>query len=70
MLGVFILVVVNLNPYHTHSGWVELPLESLRLPAEGTYQVHDLLTEALVLPAHIFRVRRHVRTEKDFDYFA
>ncbi len=80
-----ILVVVNLNPYHTHSGWVELPLEKFGLPTDRTYQMHDLLTDARylwqgarnvvelnpnVLPGHVFRIRRHVRTETDFDYFA
>ncbi len=79
-----ILVVVNLDPHHTQSGWVELPLESLGLPAQQPFQVHDLLDEARylwqgprnyvqlnpqVVPSHIFRVRRHLRTERDFDYF-
>jgi starch synthase (maltosyl-transferring) len=82
--SVIVLVVVNLNPHLTHSGWVELPLEALGLPEHRTYQMHDLLTDARyfwqgrrnyvqldpgVLPAHIFRVRRHVRTERDFDYY-
>ena len=48
------------------------------------YQMHDLLTGARYLwngrrnfvsldparvPAHVFRVRRRVHTERDFDYF-
>ncbi len=52
-------------------------------PAES-YQAHDLLTGARFLwhgaknyveldphiaPAHIFRLRRRVRREQDFDYF-
>jgi starch synthase (maltosyl-transferring) len=79
-----IVVVINLEPYHTHSGWVELPLESFGLDEHQPYQVHDLLTDARYLwqgsrnyvelnphsvPAHIFRIRRRVRTEKDFDYY-
>jgi starch synthase (maltosyl-transferring) len=79
-----IVVVVNLDPHHTHSGWMELPLEELDLPADHPYQVHDLLSEARYLwhgsrnyiqlnpqamPAHIFRIRRRVRTERDFDYY-
>ena len=80
-----ILTVVNLSPHYTHSGWLELPLEDFGLDAKKTYQMHDLLTDARFLwrgprnyvelnpvfsSAHIFRLRRHVRTEHDFDYFA
>ena len=79
-----IVVIVNLDPYHTHRGWLELPLEYLGLDKQLPYQVHDLLGDARFLwagprnyieldpkvaPAHIFRVRRRVRTERDFDYF-
>jgi starch synthase (maltosyl-transferring) len=79
-----IVVVVNLNPHHTQSGWLELPLEDLGLDPRQPYQVHDLLGDArflwhgprnyvelnpLVVPAHIFRIRRRVRTERDFDYY-
>ncbi len=67
-----LLVVVNLDPYNTQSGWVSVALEELRLGTQESYQVHDLLTDAryvwhgsrnyvqldpAVLPAHIFRVR-------------
>ncbi len=79
-----ILVVVNLNPHLTQGGWLELPLEDLGLNPRQPYQVHDLLGEArflwhgpknyvelnpLVVPAHVFRIRRLVRTERDFDYY-
>ena len=79
-----ILVVVNLDPHYTQSGWVSLPLESLGLDPQQPYQVHDLLSDARylwhgprnyvelnpnVVPAHIFRVRRRVRSERDFEYF-
>jgi starch synthase (maltosyl-transferring) len=52
-------------------------------PGEA-YQVHDLLSDArylwsgesnfvrldpAVIPAHVFRVRRKVKTERDFDYY-
>jgi len=78
-----ILTVVNLDPHHTHSGWLELPLAELGLAAEP-FQAHDLLSEARyqwysprnfielnpqVVPAHIFRIRKKIRTEHDFDYF-
>lgn len=79
-----ILVVVNLDPYSTQSGWVELPLEALGLDSQQPYQVHDLLSDACylwhgsrnyveltpqIVPAHIFRVRHRIRTERDFDYY-
>ncbi len=79
-----ILVVVNLDSHHKQSGWVNLSLDSLGVEADRPFQVHDLLTGARyfwhgprnyveldphVVPAHIFRVRRQVRTELDFDYY-
>ncbi|HEU6449078.1 MAG TPA: alpha-1,4-glucan--maltose-1-phosphate maltosyltransferase [Verrucomicrobiae bacterium] len=79
-----VLVVVNLNPHYKHSGWIDLPLDELELDRQKTFQMHDLLTDARYLwrgshnyielnpafsSAHIFRLRRHVRTEHDFDYF-
>jgi starch synthase (maltosyl-transferring) len=79
-----ILTVVNLSPHYTHSGWLEWPLEEFGLDAKKTFQMHDLLTDTRYLwrgsrnyiqlnpvfsSAHIFRLRRHVRTEHDFDYF-
>ena len=83
--GNTILTVVNLSPHYKHSGWLELPLKDFGLDAEKPFQMHDLLTDARYFwkgeknyvelnpeksPAHIFRLRRHVRTEHDFDYFA
>jgi starch synthase (maltosyl-transferring) len=79
-----ILVVVNLDPHHSHAGWLEVPLSEWGLDPVRPYQVHDLLSDArylwhgpsnyvetnpAVVPAHIFRIRRRVRTERDFDYF-
>jgi starch synthase (maltosyl-transferring) len=80
-----ILTVVNLDPYHTQSGWMRLPLEVLNLD-EGSrsYQVYDMLGESWyiwhdewnyvelnphILPAHVFKIRKKVRTEQDFDYY-
>ncbi len=83
-LSSIVIVVVNLDAYHTQGGWLELPLERLDLDPRQPYQVHDLLTGARFLwngprnyvqldpqrtPAHIFRLRRRVRTERDFEYF-
>src|SRR5262249_12724277 len=79
-----VVVVVNLDPAHVQSGWIEVDLEVLRIDADRPYQVHDLITGARYLwngahnvvaldpsrsPAHIFRVRRRVHREHDFDYF-
>jgi starch synthase (maltosyl-transferring) len=83
-LANLILVVVNLNPHYTHMGWVELDLAALGLDPAQPYQVHDLLSDARylwhgprnyvelhpqVLPAHIFRVRRRIHREQDFEYY-
>ncbi len=79
-----VLVIVNLDPHHTHSGWLELPISDWGLEPLRPYQVHDLLSDARylwhgsrnyvelnpqVVPAHIFRLRRRIRTERDFDYY-
>lgn len=79
-----ILVVVNLDPHYTQSGWIELPLEELGLDPHQPYQVHDLVNDTRYLwhgprnyvelrhdqvPAHIFTIRRRLRTEHDFDYY-
>ena len=79
-----IVVVVNLDPHHVQSGWVNIPLQLLRLDPADSYQAHDLLAGSRFLwhgeknyveldpksgPAHILRLRRRVRREQEFDYF-
>jgi starch synthase (maltosyl-transferring) len=79
-----VLVVVNLDPHHVQSGWVTLDAKTFGLDLEKPFQVHDVLTDERYLwngarnfvmldparsPAHVFVVRRHVRNERDFDYF-
>jgi starch synthase (maltosyl-transferring) len=74
---------VNTNPYVAEAGTVHLDLEALGIGDEP-YQLHDLLSGARyfgrgpslhvaldpgVVPAHVFRVRRHVRSEQDFEYY-
>jgi len=74
-----VVTIVSLDPHNTQSGWVELDLE---IPQP--FQVHDLLSGArhawqrgrnfvqLVpqsVPAHILRIRKRVRTERDFEYY-
>jgi starch synthase (maltosyl-transferring) len=80
-----VLVVVNLDPHHAQSGFVDLDLAALGLTEGQAFQAHDLLSGARYLwkgarnfvaldprhaAAHIFRIRHHVRSERDFDYFA
>jgi starch synthase (maltosyl-transferring) len=82
--GNVILTVVNLDPHQAQSGWVDVDVGALKLDAEQPYQVHDLLSEQRYtwrgrynyvmldpqrLPAHVFRLRRRVRSEQDFDYY-
>jgi starch synthase (maltosyl-transferring) len=79
-----VLTIVNLDPRHTQSGYVELPLTELGIEPELPFQVHELLSGAryiwngarnfvelnpATMPAQIFRVRRRVRTEREFEYF-
>jgi starch synthase (maltosyl-transferring) len=79
-----VLCIVNLDPHHTHRGWVDLDLGELGLPHDEAYQVHDLLGDARftwrgarnfveidprVMSAHVFELRRFVRTENQFEYF-
>jgi starch synthase (maltosyl-transferring) len=79
-----ILVVVNLDAHHLQSGTLDLDLDALGLESDTPFQAHDLLGGGRFLwsgarnyveldpdqiPAHIFRIRRKLRTEFDFDYF-
>ncbi len=79
-----IIVAVNLDPHHTQAGTVDLSLDELGIDGERPYQVHDLLSEARytwqggrnyveldphVVPAHVFRVRHRLRSERDFEYY-
>jgi len=79
-----ILVVVNLDPYQPRDAYIHVPVEEFGFLEGDTYQVHDLLWDERYLwqgkrnfvildphkkPAHIFRIRRWVSREQDFDYF-
>ena len=79
-----IIVVVNLDCFHEQAGWVELDLDSIGLDTRHAFQAYDLVSEGRFLwqgsrnyveltpeslPAHILRLRRWVRTERDFDYY-
>ncbi len=79
-----IICIVNLDPFHTQSGWLKMPLQQFTISPAQPYLVHDLLStdrffwqgennfvelNPSVIPAHIFRIHRRMRRESDFDYF-
>jgi len=79
-----VLTVVNLDAHNTQSGWIEMDLREFGIEEDDTFQVHDLLSEQRYqwrgrrnfvmldpqrMPAHVFRLRRRIRSERDFDYF-
>ncbi|MGB8261565.1 MAG: alpha-1,4-glucan--maltose-1-phosphate maltosyltransferase [Terracidiphilus sp.] len=79
-----ILVVINLDPWHTQSGFVALPLDELQIPGDRGFEAEDLLTGDRYLwhgarnyvelnPAlktgHIFKLHRRLKVETDFEYF-
>ena len=79
-----VVVVINLDPHYKQSGFVDLPLDQLGIEEDRPYQAHDLLTGARYpwtgrrnyveldphsVPGHIFRIRRRLRAESDFEYF-
>ena len=80
-----VLVVVNLDPHHVQSGWLDLDLDALGVDPEQRFVVHDRLTDRRYqwhgqhnfvqldpggVPAHVLAIRGKVRTEEGFDYFA
>ena len=79
-----LLMVVNLDPNYTQAGWTGLNLEALGVDSHQPFQVHDLLTGAHYIwngprnyvelnphrmPAHVFRIRSSLHTERDFATF-
>ena len=79
-----ILVVVNLDSAHRQSGWVTIPIAELEIPEGQSYLVHDLLSDERyiwhgdrnyveidphTMPAQIFRIRKRMKRETDFDYY-
>jgi len=80
-----ILVLVNLDPHNNQSGFAYVPLESFGINGGDPFQVEDLLTgEKFVWrglrnfvmldphsrPAHVFRLRRLIRTDRGQMIFA
>jgi starch synthase (maltosyl-transferring) len=83
-LSNIILGVVNLDPHHTQSGWVRVPVEELGIDPNRSYLAHDLISNdkymwqgeknyvelnPAIIPAHILRIHRKAKRESDFDYF-
>jgi len=83
-LANIILVIVNLDPHSTQSGWLDLPLDYFGLGPQQAFQAHDLITDSRylwqgtrnyvelnphIMPAHILRIRRRVRSERGVDSF-
>jgi starch synthase (maltosyl-transferring) len=83
-VGDVVLVVVNLDPDHLQSAWVDLDADALGVDPDHQFQVHDLLTDRRYVwegsrnfvqldpegvPAHVFAVRRRVHSEESFDSF-
>ncbi len=79
-----VLIIVNMDPHHEQGGWTALDMKAMGVPTGQEYQVHDLLRgeryawegpynyvklSPHTVPVHIFRIRRRVRTEQDFEYF-
>jgi starch synthase (maltosyl-transferring) len=79
-----VLTVVNVDPHHVQRGMVNLPLDELGIDRERAYQAHELISGARYLwngprnyvelnpdsmPGQVFRFRRRVRSEHDFEYF-
>jgi len=79
-----LLMVVNLDPNFTQSGFVTLPLDALAIPQDRGYEAEDLLTGERYLwhgernyvelhptrqSGHILKIHRKVKAETDFEYF-
>ena len=79
-----VLTVVNVDPHHVQRGMVNLPLEELGIERDRPFQAHELISGARYLwngprnfveinphslPGQVFRFRRRVRSEHDFEYF-
>lgn len=79
-----IVTVVNLDPRVPQSGWLRLDPDDIDVERDQPFQMHDQLTDQRFnwrgshhyilldparMPAHILRLRRRLRDERDFDYY-
>lgn len=68
-----LLIAVSLDPYHSQSGWIKVPLKKFNISENESFAVYDLLTDSKyfwenewnfvalhphALPAHIFRIEK------------
>jgi starch synthase (maltosyl-transferring) len=83
-VGDLVLVIANLDPDYEQAGFVDLDIDALGVDADHQFEVHDLLTDRRYLwqgsrnyvkldpagvPAHVFEVRRRIRSEQSYDHF-
>jgi starch synthase (maltosyl-transferring) len=83
-LSNIVVCVVNLDPHHAQSGWLEIDPAALGMAAQQAYQMHDAISGAHYLwhgarnfvsldpqrsPVHVMQLRCQMRRENDFDYF-
>jgi starch synthase (maltosyl-transferring) len=80
-----VLVVVNLDPQHAQSGFIDVPLDEWLLDAHDAYRAHELVSgksyewqgsrvfvtlSSTDCPVCVFRIEpRHSASERDFAYF-
>jgi len=79
-----LLIAVTLDPFRTQGANLKIPLDELGIEPDQPFLAHELLSDdkymwqgesnfvelnPYVLPASIFRLRKRLRREKDFDYF-
>jgi starch synthase (maltosyl-transferring) len=83
-LSNIVVCVVNLDPHHVQSGWLQLDPAALGMAPQQSYQMFDAISGAHFLwhgdrnfvsldpqrsPVHVMQLRRHLKREHDFDYF-
>jgi len=83
-LSDIILIVVNLDPHYTQSGWIQVPLSAMGIEPDQPFLAQDLLgggqyiwqgeynyveLNPNILPAHILKIKKKLKKETDFDYF-
>jgi len=83
-LSDIILIIVNLDPHYTQSGWVQVPLSAMGIESDQPFLAQDLLgggqyiwqgeynyveLNPNILPAHILKIKKKLKKETDFDYF-
>jgi starch synthase (maltosyl-transferring) len=78
-----LLILVNLDPFHSQSGTLKIPWDELGFYQKGSYQAHELLLDRysiwegefqtitldLQMPVCIFSIQKKIRRELDFEYF-